>query len=131
MCLRLMVDLVQSLHIRVTAVIMGRLFQTLVGCHVIKNLSCAFIKFTFDVIFRLCAVHSRKEELKRQKSSLRHFPSPSTESLLTGLSHYVPTVSSQISNIAVKEESSDEPLDPFCKLSGQDHRTPTKLQSNL
>ncbi|XP_034243183.1 KAT8 regulatory NSL complex subunit 2 [Thrips palmi] len=62
----------------------------------------------------LCSIHSRKEELKRQKSSLRHFPSPSTESLLTGLSHYVP--SSQNLNTAVKEESSDEPLDPFLDM---------------
>ncbi|PSN32668.1 KAT8 regulatory NSL complex subunit 2 [Blattella germanica] len=35
-----------------------------------------------------CAEHARKAQLARQKSSRRHVPPPSTESLLAGLSHY-------------------------------------------
>ena len=61
----------------------------------------------------LCSVHARKEELKRQKVSLRHFPSPSTESLLASLGHYVSSDPFPNANNAVKEESLDEPLDPF------------------
>ncbi|KAJ1527049.1 hypothetical protein ONE63_008590 [Megalurothrips usitatus] len=62
----------------------------------------------------LCPNHARKEEIKRQKASLRRYPPPSTESLLTNLGHYV-SESCQSSD-AVKEESSDEPLDPFLDI---------------
>lgn len=109
MCLRSMVDHVQSLLSKVTDETVGKLEDL---CF-IKSLTLKFILSNFDFSYRLCSIHSRKEELKRQKSSLRHYPSPSTESLLTGLTHYVPSASSQ--NIALKEDSSDEPLDPFCK----------------
>ncbi|KAE8742684.1 hypothetical protein FOCC_FOCC011716 [Frankliniella occidentalis] len=61
----------------------------------------------------LCPVHARKEELKRQKASLRHFPPPSTESLLSSLGHYVSSETAQSPDNPIKEESSDEPLDPF------------------
>jgi len=36
----------------------------------------------------LCAEHARKAQLARQKSSRRHIPPPSSESLLLSLSHY-------------------------------------------
>jgi hypothetical protein len=39
-------------------------------------------------LFRLCAEHARKAQLARQKSSRRHVPPPSSESLLLSLSHY-------------------------------------------
>jgi len=34
--------------------------------------------------------HARREQLKRQKASLRHYPPQTPESVLTGLSHYAP-----------------------------------------
>lgn len=36
----------------------------------------------------MCAEHARKAQLARQKSSRRHIPPPSSESLLLSLSHY-------------------------------------------
>ncbi|XP_067003681.1 KAT8 regulatory NSL complex subunit 2 isoform X2 [Anabrus simplex] len=51
-----------------------------------------------------CAEHTRKAQLVRQKSSRRHVPPPSTETLLLSLAHYARPESQNNDNNAVAED---------------------------